>query len=213
MPYPRTCGGGHFVCKADSGRLVHRRPCPSLKPTYRRSGMGQLRSYRCSVTMRLMQAAAPTLVDLRERPELAPAVADRVWRAWWKPKGYSLAFIHGLVQHNLSDAPLPFALVAHSASLFLGTASVIESDLDARPQYTPWVAAVWVEPDHRSKGVGSALVRACIAKALANGFDAPYLCARPSMRAFYSRLDLRLIETGVGETLLDVYRSAQRPSV
>ncbi|WP_407068159.1 GNAT family N-acetyltransferase [Methylobacterium crusticola] len=149
----------------------------------------------------------PSVVDLRERPQFAPIVADRVWRAWWEPKGYALAFIEGLVQQNLSDAPIPFALVAHDGGTFLGTASVIASDLDVRLQYTPWVAAVWVDPKHRSNGVGAALVRAGAEKAHALGFDPAYLCALPPKHAFYERLGWRLVEAGVTEAGLAVFRS------
>ena len=147
------------------------------------------------------------MFDLRERPDFATTVADRIWRAWWEPKGYSLAFVEGLVQRNLSDELIPFALVAHDGDTFLGTASVIASDLDERPQYTPWIAAVWVEPEHRSNGIGATLVRAGAEKAHALGFDPVYLCALPSKQGFYTRLGWRLVETGVTEAGLAVFRS------
>lgn len=89
-----------------------------------------------------MAASSYSVVDLRQRPEFAPSVADRVWRAWWKPKGHALAFIEGLVRQSLGSDPIPSALVAHDGATFLGTASVIASDLDVRPLYTPWVATV-----------------------------------------------------------------------
>lgn len=129
-----------------------------------------------------------TVVDLRIRPGFASIVADRVWRAWWKPKNYPLAFIEELVRRNLDDEPTPFSIVAHDGETFLGTASVIASDLDARPQYTPWVAAVWVDPAHRSKGVGANLVRVGAEMARSLGFEPVYLCALPLRHGFYKRL-------------------------
>lgn len=157
--------------------------------------------------MRAVSTASPCVVDLRERPECAPIIADRVWRAWWEPNGYTLAFVESLVQQNLNDEPIPFALVALDGDTFLGTASVIASDLDARPQYTPWVAALWVDPKHRSSGVGAALVRAGAEKARALGFDPAYLCALPPKHRFYERLGWRLVEAGVTDAGLAVFRS------
>ena len=43
------------------------------------------------------------------------------------------------------DRPLPMAVVAHSDHGYLGSAFLIHSDMEERPQYSPWVAAVWVE--------------------------------------------------------------------
>jgi hypothetical protein len=82
--------------------------------------------------------------DLRQCPAFFDTVADRIWRAWWEPGGYPLAHIATRLRENMADTPIPFALVAHDGERFLGTTSVIESDLEERPQLTPWVAAVWV---------------------------------------------------------------------
>lgn len=154
-----------------------------------------------------MPTTFPSVIDLRKRPEFAPIIADRIWRAWWEPNGYPLSFIEKLVQQNLNDEGIPLALVAHDGGTFLGTASVIVSDLDERPHYTPWVAAVWVEPEHRSNGIGAALVRAGGDAAHALGFDPAYLCALPFKHRFYERLGWRLVEAGVTEAGLAIFRS------
>lgn len=122
-------------------------------------------------------------------------------------KGYALTFIEELVQQNLNNEPVPFALVAHHDGTFLGTASVIASDLDVRPLYTPWVAAVWVEPAYRASGVGAALVQAAAEAAQGLGFDCTYLCALPPNHGFYKRIGWEMLEANVTETGLAVFRS------
>ena len=99
-------------------------------------------------------AEAITISNLTDRPEFFDRIADRIWRAWWEPHGVPLAYIVGRMQENLKGHALPRAFVAHAGETFAGTASVIVSDLDERPQYTPWVAAVWVEPQFRSQRIG-----------------------------------------------------------
>ena len=99
-----------------------------------------------------------TISDLRQRPEFFDTVAERIWQAWWKPDNYPLGHITGRLRENMTETSIPLALVAHDGEAFLGTASVIASDLAERPQLTPWVAAVWVEPQARRRGVGGALV-------------------------------------------------------
>ncbi len=144
------------------------------------------------------------LSDLNDRPDFSAAVADRVWRAWWAEKGVALDHIEGRVHENLNTNGFPFAIVAHDGDLFMGTASVIASDMDERPDYTPWIAAVWVDPQHRGKGVGGAIVQHAAELALKRGFETIHLCALPEKTGFYQGLGWRLRERGVGEHGLDI---------
>ena len=153
-----------------------------------------------------------TITDLRERPEFFDTVARRIWQAWWEAEGASLDYICGRLRENMSEVPIPFALVAHHGGAFLGTASVIASDLAERPQLTPWVAAVWVEQEARGHGIGAALVERAVKDCFALGMVRAYLCARPRMLAFYERLGWTLLERQVGRNGLDVFFRNARTS-
>src|SRR3954451_3033585 len=146
-----------------------------------------------------------TISDLRQRPEFFDTVADRIWRLSWKGAGTPLDYICGRLRENLDAEPIPIALVAHAGAEFLGTSSVIASDLEQRPQYTPWVAAVWVEPHARSRGVGSALVERAARDCFALGIGRAYLCARPALTAFYERLGWTPVERDIGRHGLTVF--------
>jgi GNAT superfamily N-acetyltransferase len=89
------------------------------------------------------------------------------------------------------------ALVVHAGGEFLGTASVIVSDEDARPNLSPWIAAVWVEPHARNRGVGAALVEHAAQAAFALGHDALYLGASTRRRSFYEKRGWRAHEEDV----------------
>jgi GNAT superfamily N-acetyltransferase len=143
--------------------------------------------------------------DLRQRPEFFDAVADRIWQAWWRADGHPLDYISGRLRENLDATPIPFALVAHDGEAFLGTASVIASDLAERRQLTPWVAAVWVEPRARGRGVGGALVNRATQDCFALDVGRAYLCARPRCSAFYEGLGWVPIERDVGPHRLGVF--------
>ena len=147
-----------------------------------------------------------TISDLRQRPEFLDMVADRIWQAWWRDSGHPLSLISGrLRDENLNPDPIPFALVAHDGEAFFGTASVIASDLAERPQWTPWVAAVWVEPGARQRGVGGALVGRATRDCFALGFGRAYLCARAQLSAYYERLGWTPIEHDVGSRHLILF--------
>jgi N-acetylglutamate synthase-like GNAT family acetyltransferase len=146
-----------------------------------------------------------TISDLRQQPAFFDTVADRIWRAWWKERGFPIGYIAGRLRENMSAAPIPFALVAHEGETFLGTASVIASDLEDLPHYTPWVAAVWVEPEHRQRQIGRALVARAVDDAFALGTERVYLCAQKIRRNFYLQQGWTPIKEEVGERGVTVF--------
>jgi GNAT superfamily N-acetyltransferase len=105
-----------------------------------------------------------------------------------------LSLLTGLVQESLGAGPIPTALVAHEGDCFIGTVSVIVCDEDARPYYTPWIAALWVEPEHRRNGTGAALVESAVALAFGTGAGRAYLLSGPHRRAFYEALGWSVLE-------------------
>lgn len=105
----------------------------------------------------------------------------------------------------MSPGAIPFALVAHDGDTFLGTASVIKSDLEDLPDYTPWVAAVWVEPEHRQRQIGRTLVARAVDDTFALGTERVYLCAQKVRRNFYLQQGWTPIEEEVGERGVTVF--------
>jgi N-acetylglutamate synthase-like GNAT family acetyltransferase len=146
-----------------------------------------------------------TISDLRQRADFFDIVADRIWQEWWQLKGHPLEAISARLRENMAATPIPFALVAHDGATFLGTSSVIASDLEERPHLTPWVAAVWVEESARSRGVGAALVNRAVQDCFAMGVARAYLCARPRMTKFYESLGWTVMERNVGPHHLGVF--------
>ncbi|UXN72734.1 GNAT family N-acetyltransferase [Devosia sp. A8/3-2] len=145
------------------------------------------------------------ILDLNDALELKPIVADRIWQAFWRPYGAALTDVETAPADVLAGGPFPFSLVATDGDQFTGTVTAIASDLDARPQFSPRIAALWVEPDQRGQGIAEALVNAATARLFEQGMSPIYLCAKPRMLAFYQRLGWSLIEQDVGPDGLDVF--------
>ncbi len=61
---------------------------------------------------------------------------------------------------HLNRDVLPIALVAHSKSQVLGTAALRVCDLPGRKDITPWLGGVYVAPQFRGRGIGTALCNA-----------------------------------------------------
>jgi predicted N-acetyltransferase YhbS len=87
------------------------------------------------------------------------------------------------------DAPgVPFTLVAlDNMDVLLGTAGVKLFELPEHRDKMHWLGEVCVMPGLRGQGVGSALVRACIAESRRHRLPALYLYT-PDQQALYARL-------------------------
>lgn len=76
----------------------------------------------------------------------------------------------------------------------MGVASLRVHDLEGRENLTPWLGGVYVAPDSRRRGVGTALVRAVEEKARELGFEEIYLFTL-DREDWYASLGWSTIET------------------
>lgn len=123
--------------------------------------------------------------DLADVPHHLDTVAERIWTAWWRDKGHGIERITVPLRESLERRAIPFTLVAHRDGGFCGTVSVIASDVSERPDLTPWIAALWIEPDLRRRGLGAALLHHAVRRAAGFGTAQLYLYASDERRAFY----------------------------
>ncbi|SCX83512.1 Acetyltransferase (GNAT) family protein [Microvirga guangxiensis] len=108
------------------------------------------------------------------------------------------------MQQSLGAGDIPTSFVAHDGEQFLGTVSLIVCDEEARPQYTPWIAALWVEPEHRRGGIGASLVDRAAEFAFGTGASRIYLLSRERRRAYYEGLGWTVLEADAPEPGLHI---------
>jgi GNAT superfamily N-acetyltransferase len=82
---------------------------------------------------------------------------------------------------------IPSVVVALGNGELLRSAMLLAHDMDSRPQLTPWLAGVFVKPQCRRKGTGSALVKRIEAEARSLGVSTLYLYT-PQTESLYERL-------------------------
>jgi predicted N-acetyltransferase YhbS len=82
---------------------------------------------------------------------------------------------------------VPSVLVALDEGALCGSAMLIASDMETRPDLTPWLAGVYVVDACRGRGIGSALVRRVMSEASAMGVRRLHLYT-PDAADFYARL-------------------------
>lgn len=141
---------------------------------------------------------APMRIEpLADHRELVPAIARLLNREWGDlPPWSSVSAVEKRLAGQLNIGSAPFTLVAlGDRNELLGTASVKQFELPEHPEKEHWLGEVCVSSELRGRGVGSALIRACIAECERIQVRTLYLYT-PDQQSLYARLGWEEIERG-----------------
>jgi predicted N-acetyltransferase YhbS len=88
---------------------------------------------------------------------------------------------------------VPTVVVALKNDELMGSAMLIERDMETHPHLSPWLAGVYVKPRYRGKDIGRTLVKRIEDEAKSLGAPALYLYS-PSTEGFYNLLGWTVLE-------------------
>jgi len=138
-----------------------------------------------------------TIEYLADYPQHIPAVAKWLYSEWGHHNpDKTVQDYEETVRRHLGQDSIPLMLIALWEGLPAGTASIYIHDMSIHPELTPWLASVFVDPDHRNKGIGSKLVSAIEEIASHMRIAILYLWT-PDKEYFYSRLGWSVLERPV----------------
>lgn len=130
---------------------------------------------------------------LYQTPEHIRMVAEWIYNEFWTDKPHMSAdILEGYLRNATTDHQIPQSLLAFWDGSPAGTVNLIENDDDSRPHLRPWLAALLVLPEYRHRGIGSALVRECVAAASKLGEKHLYLGT--DIPAYYEALGWHIHE-------------------
>lgn len=132
---------------------------------------------------------------LVNHPDLLDELAPYLFKEWGhhnneKSVNDRVAFMTPRLTHG----GIPTCFVAFSSDGALGTVSLIENDFITHPQYTPWLASLYVVPKARRSGVGELLIERAIQEAKDLNVEVLYLTTAGS-EAYYKKFGWKVIET------------------
>ena len=131
---------------------------------------------------------------LADRPDFIPTLAEWHYREWaYLRPGDSVENRISMLRERSGRSELPITYVASSSAGLLGSAMLIASDMETRPEYSPWLAGVFVASEHRRHGIGRTLVEHVVRTAASLGFVTLYLFT-PSAQNFFLRLGWNILE-------------------
>lgn len=132
-------------------------------------------------------------------------IGNRIWNAWSKDRGLSLDQVINHLEGVVASED-QFTLVAHDGETFIGTISLIKSDLAERPNITPWIADLWIEQGFRKHRLGTTLIKAAEQLAYERGEATLHLNCTPALRQFYNALGWTEIEQNIGLKQVSIFR-------
>lgn len=106
-----------------------------------------------------------------------PTVASWHWNEWGHadPEG-SLAAWTAALSTRINVGSIPTMFIAFSETDDpIGSVVLVESDMSTHPEFTPWIAGLYVVPSHREQGLGSALMEHAVDAATQMGYGGLFL--------------------------------------
>jgi predicted N-acetyltransferase YhbS len=150
---------------------------------------------------------AINISDLRAAPHWIATIAQWQFELWGPLTGSDtlVGYVQLLTSATKSDA-LPRVLVAEDDGNLLGSVNLVSCDCPLRPDLTPWLAQLFIAPEHRKMGVGTTLVRAAQDSARDLGSETLHLFTSGTLPNYYRSLGWSEIETfsyyGLKRTLM-----------
>lgn len=104
----------------------------------------------------------------------------------------TLAGFREHLERSAQTGAIPLTLIALVEGRLAGSVSLIEDDLDSRPELSPWLANVYVAPPFRGHGLGTLLIKKALRVAAQLGVETLYLFTERHA-PFYARLGWRTL--------------------
>ncbi len=132
-----------------------------------------------------------SIAAVSDRPGLAPIVAGWLVEAFGRPGSRNVEDMTALILSPPVGPEETFVLFEQGRPV--GTASLAARDLETRPDLTPWLAGVFIDPAFRGRGYATALVRQVEAFAMSASLPALWLYTSTA-ELLYARLGWQKVE-------------------
>jgi hypothetical protein len=134
-----------------------------------------------------MDAEPFEIARLTEEAGLSKTIAAPQFAFWGPMTGYgSAADYEQFLRSAARSCQLPEVLLARRGTTFLGSVNLLASEMTIRPALSPWMAQLFVPGTEPSRGVGSALIDAAVARTAELGYLRRYLYTSGTLPSYYA---------------------------
>lgn len=125
------------------------------------------------------------ILPLADKKEFIAELAE-LHHAEWKHLNPSLT-LEGraaAIAEAAGREGIPSIFIGVFGNQLVGSAALVESDMDTKPDLTPWLAAVYVKEAFRHQGVATDLIARCEAEAACSNAKTWYLYTESASRLY-----------------------------
>lgn len=136
-----------------------------------------------------------SIYQLNDKPEYFEDAVRLFWNVWGTEQNYK--FYEDCMLHSMNArSDLPRFYIAIREDTIIGIYALLRNDLNSRQDLIPWLACLYVAPEHRGQRVGAELLRHALRETKRKGFDNLYLCT--DLEGYYEKLGWNRVATGYG---------------
>ncbi len=115
------------------------------------------------------------IYPLSEKKSLYPILAYWSYNNWYLKRNVPFKLVMHEYKRRAEPESLPCSFIAFWGELPVGMISIKETDMVSRQELSPWLSALYVSPDYRERGVGTALIRTVLNFCSYKGFKRIFL--------------------------------------
>ena len=132
---------------------------------------------------------------IANHPQHIPLIAQWHQHEWHHISPHLTTSLRIAQYSTYSDSPaIPSCILALLNNQPVGSASLVESDMETHPHLRPWLASVFVHEASRNQGIATQLIEKCIDNARQIGVEILYLFT-PDQCSFYQKRGWNVIES------------------
>jgi N-acetylglutamate synthase-like GNAT family acetyltransferase len=134
-----------------------------------------------------------TIDYINDHPESTPTIAEWHIGQWGHIlDDFTLRSYKEYLASHYQKGGIPSLFVAVNNKKVIGTAALDDYDMDTHQELSPWIASLYVDKEHRQRGVGTALINRVITEARVTGVKKLYLFT-PDQERFLARFGWKLL--------------------
>lgn len=124
------------------------------------------------------------IVELSARPDLLNPAVEYFWKCWGSDSNFK--FYQDCILHSVNkEKTLPKFYVVLQEDEMIASYALLTNDIISRQDLYPWLACLFVNPEHRNKGIAERLLNHGLEETKRKGFHRLYLST--DLEGFYEK--------------------------